>query len=48
MATLAVAQPTPALRDPDVIFVPTPSEVVDAMLKLAGRQAKDLVRPRLR
>lgn len=43
MATPAVAQPTPALREPDVIFVPTPPEVVDAMLKLANVTAKDLV-----
>src|SRR5512134_1174680 len=43
MATPAVAQPTPALRQPDVIFVPTPPEVVDAMLKLATVTAKDVV-----
>ena len=30
----ATAQ-APALRSPDVIFVPTPPEVVEAMLKLA-------------
>jgi cyclopropane fatty-acyl-phospholipid synthase-like methyltransferase len=33
----------PALRAPDVIYVPTPQEVVDAMLTMAGVTAKDLV-----
>jgi hypothetical protein len=33
----------PALRGPDVIFVPTPQEVVDAMLKLANVTSKDVV-----
>src|SRR5262245_53910199 len=41
------APPAPAqtapLRDPDVIFVPTPPEVVEAMLKLANVTAKDVV-----
>ena len=31
------------LRDPDVIYVPTPQEVVDAMLVLANVTAKDVV-----
>ncbi len=31
------------LRDPDVIYVPTPQEVVDAMLKLADVHAADTV-----
>jgi precorrin-6B methylase 2 len=31
------------LRSPDVIFVPTPTEVVDAMLTLANVTQKDLV-----
>src|SRR5215203_550540 len=31
------------LRDPDVIYVPTPQEVVDAMLKLAEVKSTDLV-----
>lgn len=31
------------LREPDVIFVPTPQEVVDAMLKLAGVHKGDVV-----
>ena len=36
--------PRPAgLRDPDVIYVPTPQEVVDAMLKLAEVKSTDLV-----
>ena len=33
-------QPT---RGPDVIFVPTPEEIVDTMLKMAGVTAKDVV-----
>jgi ribosomal protein L11 methylase PrmA len=33
----------PALRSPDVIFVPTPQEVVDAMLKLAKVTKNDVV-----
>ena len=38
------AQQAPApLRSPDVIFVPTPQEVVDAMLKLAKVTANDVV-----
>ena len=36
------AAPAP-LRSPDVIFVPTPQEVVDAMLKLAKVGASDVV-----
>lgn len=31
------------LRDPDVIYVPTPQEVVDAMLALANVTGKDVV-----
>ncbi|HET7216980.1 MAG TPA: class I SAM-dependent methyltransferase [Vicinamibacterales bacterium] len=31
------------LREPDVIFVPTPAEVVTAMLKLANVTSKDVV-----
>ena len=31
------------LRDPDVIYVPTPQEVVDAMLTMANVTAKDVV-----
>ena len=30
-------------RGPDVIFVPTPDEIVDTMLKMAGVTAKDTV-----
>jgi precorrin-6B methylase 2 len=33
----------PPTRTPDVIFVPTPQEVVDAMLKLAKVTANDVV-----
>jgi precorrin-6B methylase 2 len=32
-----------ALRTPDVIFVPTPQEVVDAMLKIANVTKNDIV-----
>src|SRR6187455_1388702 len=39
----AVQQAPQALRSPDVIFVPTPQEVVDAMLKLAKVSASDVV-----
>jgi predicted O-methyltransferase YrrM len=40
----AAAQQAPApLRSPDVIFVPTPQEVVEAMLKLAKVGANDVV-----
>lgn len=37
------AQTQTALRTPDVIFVPTPQEVVDAMLKLAKVSKNDVV-----
>jgi SAM-dependent methyltransferase len=37
------AQQPAQLRPPDVIFVPTPQEVVDAMLKLAKVSASDVV-----
>jgi len=37
------AQQAGKLREPDVIFVPTPQEVVDAMLKLAGVHKGDVV-----
>jgi precorrin-6B methylase 2 len=44
LAAAASAQTAPApLRSPDVIFVPTPQEVVDAMLKLAKVGASDVV-----
>ena len=44
MAAPAAAQTAPAqLRSPDVIFVPTPQEVVDAMLKLAKVGPNDVV-----
>ena len=42
VAPSSAQQPAP-LRSPDVIFVPTPQEVVDAMLKLANVSASDLV-----
>ena len=40
--TAQTAQKTP-LRPPDVVFIPTPQEVVDAMLKVAGVKAGDVV-----
>jgi len=50
LATLLVAGPVAvhaqaqkAPRTPDVIYVPTPQEVVEAMLTLAGVTAKDVV-----
>jgi 16S rRNA G966 N2-methylase RsmD len=40
----AAAQQAPGtLRQPDVIYVPTPQEVVDAMLQMANVTAKDVV-----
>jgi len=42
-APAAAQQTAPALREPDVIFVPTPPEVVTSMLKLANVTPKDLV-----
>ena len=43
-ATTAPEAPRPpGLRDRDVIYVPTPQEVVDAMLKLAEVKASDVV-----
>jgi SAM-dependent methyltransferase len=40
---LLLAQTAPARRSPDVIFVPTPNEVVDKMLEMAKVTAKDVV-----
>jgi len=42
-APVVAQQTAPALREPDVIFVPTPAEVVTAMLKLANVTSKDVV-----
>ena len=42
-AAIAPASAQQALRSPDVIFVPTPQEVVDAMLKLAKVTKNDVV-----
>ena len=39
----ALAQAPTQLRTPDVIFVPTPQEVVDAMLKLAKVSKNDVI-----
>jgi precorrin-6B methylase 2 len=39
---LAQAQPAPR-RSPDVVFVPTPNEVIDKMLELAKVTPKDVV-----
>ena len=41
--TPAVAQAPAQLRTPDVIFVPTPQAVVDAMLKLAKVTKNDVI-----
>jgi len=41
-ATMLFAQQKP-LRDPDVVFVPTPQEVVDQMMKLANVHAGDVL-----
>ena len=40
---LAQRTAAPPRREPDVVFVPTPPEVVDAMLKLATVTANDVV-----
>ena len=42
-ATSPAAQQAKPLRDPDVVYVPTPQDVVDAMLELANVTAKDVV-----
>jgi precorrin-6B methylase 2 len=39
----AAQQTATKLRDPDVVYVPTPQEVVDAMLALANVTATDVV-----
>lgn len=39
----AQTAPAAARRSPDVIFVPTPNEVVDKMLDMAGVTARDVV-----
>jgi SAM-dependent methyltransferase len=43
VAVPAFAQAPGALRAPDVMFVPTPEEVVDAMLRMAGVTEADVV-----
>jgi precorrin-6B methylase 2 len=43
LLSLTVGAQQPKLREPDVIFVPTPQSVVDAMLKLAGVHSGDVV-----
>jgi len=40
---VAAQQSQAPTREPDVIFVPTPQDVVDGMLKLAGVGPKDVV-----
>lgn len=42
-ALLGQAQSTAPLRSPDVIYVPTPQNVVEAMLKMANVKAGDIV-----
>jgi SAM-dependent methyltransferase len=39
----AAPRQAPPLREPDVIYVPTPQNVVDAMLKLANVTSSDVV-----
>ena len=43
VAVPAFAQAPGALRAPDVMYVPTPQEVVDAMLRMADVTAADVV-----
>ncbi len=45
LATLSLGaqQAAPPVRTPDVIYVPTPQEVVDAMLKLAKVTSSDVI-----
>jgi SAM-dependent methyltransferase len=40
---IGAAEQAAPLRGPDVIFVPTPSDIVDTMLKMAGVTKKDTV-----
>lgn len=42
-APIVAQQAAPPLREPDVIYVPTPHEVVDAMLEMAKVGANDVV-----
>jgi SAM-dependent methyltransferase len=42
-ARILLTQTAPARRSPDVIFVPTPNEVVDKMLEMAKVTSKDTV-----
>jgi tRNA G37 N-methylase Trm5 len=42
-AAPGIAQQAGTLRQPDVIYVPTPQEVVEAMLQIANVTAKDVV-----
>ena len=43
VCTPAAGQQTAQLRQPDVIYVPTPQEVVDAMLEMAKVTQTDVV-----
>jgi precorrin-6B methylase 2 len=43
VVTLLLAGQTLSLRRPDVIYVPTPQSVVDAMLKIAQVTSRDIV-----
>lgn len=43
MAPTRAQQAAPPLREPDVIYVPTPQEVVNAMLEMANVTATDVV-----
>ena len=43
VGALSQAQPASAQRSPDVIYVPTPPEVVEAMLKMADAKKGDVL-----
>ncbi|HEX9684412.1 MAG TPA: methyltransferase domain-containing protein, partial [Burkholderiales bacterium] len=40
---VGAAEPGRALRGPDVVFVPTPGDIVDTMLRMAAVSKKDTV-----
>jgi SAM-dependent methyltransferase len=42
-APLAAQQAAPALRKPDIFYLPTPQPVVDAMLEIANVTGKDVI-----
>jgi hypothetical protein len=42
-AQVSTPEKSPGLRSPDVVYVPTPSEVVDKMLEIANVNSKDVL-----